>query len=131
MTVTYLRVRPAEMLAEPTAVSRRREGTTVLEMAAVTSAELAAANKAGLLVAATSIDGVETAGWVLAPEAAGPVALDHEAAPRLGWGTGPRGLCRAAEVALGAVALEAAARCVLGHRLPLTRTAVCGEPHPG
>ncbi|HEY6634181.1 MAG TPA: hypothetical protein VI141_01050, partial [Acidimicrobiia bacterium] len=70
MTVTYLRVRPAEMLAEPTAVSRRREGTTVLEMAAATSAELAAANKAGLLLAATSIDGVETAGWVLAPEAA-------------------------------------------------------------
>ena len=70
MTVTYLRVRPAEMLAEPTAVSRRREGTTVLEMAAATSAELAAANKAGLLLAATSIDGVETAGWVLTPEAA-------------------------------------------------------------
>jgi 7,8-didemethyl-8-hydroxy-5-deazariboflavin synthase CofH subunit len=67
MTVTYLRVRPAEMLAEPTAVSRRREGTTVLEMSAPTPAAIAAANKAGLLVAATTLCEAEPAGWVLSP----------------------------------------------------------------
>jgi len=67
MTVTYSRVRPAEMLAEPTAVSRRREGTTVLEMSGPSSAELNAANRAGVLIAATSAGGNEPAGWVLAP----------------------------------------------------------------
>ncbi len=70
MTVTYLRVRPAEMVAEPTAVSRRREGTTVLEMSAPTPAELTAASGAGILVAATTVSEIQPAGWVLAPEAA-------------------------------------------------------------
>ena len=50
MTITFLRVRPAERLAEPTATSRRREGTTAVEMLAPTSAELTAAHKAGVLV---------------------------------------------------------------------------------
>ena len=76
MTVTYLRMRPAEMLAEPTAVSRRREGTTVIEMAAPTPTDIAAANGAGLLVIATAITEVEAAGWVLGPAAALDVAPD-------------------------------------------------------
>jgi 7,8-didemethyl-8-hydroxy-5-deazariboflavin synthase CofH subunit len=70
MTVTFLRMRPAEMLAEPTAVSRRREGTTVIEMESPTPADMAAANKAGVLVAATGVGDVEPAGWALAPHAA-------------------------------------------------------------
>lgn len=70
MTVTYLRVRPAEMVAEPTAVSRRREGTTVLEMSAPTQAGMTAACGAGILIAATSVSDVQPAGWVLPPETA-------------------------------------------------------------
>jgi FO synthase len=76
MTVTYLRMRPAEVLAEPTAVSRRREGTTSMEMDTPTVADLHAASKAGLLVAGTAITDVEVAGWVL------PTKLALELSPR-------------------------------------------------
>lgn len=70
MTVTYLRMRPAEMLAEPTAVSRRREGTTAIEMASPSRADLTSAHQAGLLVAASAGGESEPAAWVLAPEEA-------------------------------------------------------------
>jgi FO synthase len=70
MTITFLRMRPADLLAEPTAVSRRREGTTAIEMSSPTPADLAAANKAGLLVAANGEGTAEPAGWVLGPGSA-------------------------------------------------------------
>ena len=77
MTVTYLRMRPAETMAEPTAASRRREGTTAVEIAAPTQADITAASKAGLLVAATSVAEPPPAAWVLSPEA----ALTHSPQP--------------------------------------------------
>jgi 7,8-didemethyl-8-hydroxy-5-deazariboflavin synthase CofH subunit len=67
MTITFLRVRPAEQLAEPTATSRRREGTTTAEMASPTGAELAAGHKAGVLVVAETVSDVEPAAWVVSP----------------------------------------------------------------
>jgi 7,8-didemethyl-8-hydroxy-5-deazariboflavin synthase CofH subunit len=67
MRITYLRIRPAETLAEPTAVSRRREGTTTVEMAAPTSADLSAAAAGGILVAARGVGDTEPAAWVLQP----------------------------------------------------------------
>src|SRR5688572_26300856 len=70
MTITFLRVRPAERLAEPTATSRRREGTTAVEMLSPTSAELTAAHKAGVLVLSQSVTEVEPAAWVVKPEEA-------------------------------------------------------------
>ncbi|MFP3881324.1 MAG: 5-amino-6-(D-ribitylamino)uracil--L-tyrosine 4-hydroxyphenyl transferase CofH [Actinomycetota bacterium] len=70
MTVTYLRMRPAETLAEPTAVSRRREGTTTVEMETPSASDLRAAAEAGLLVVAKGVTDVEPGGWVLAPAAA-------------------------------------------------------------
>ena len=70
MTITFLRVRPAERLAEPTATSRRREGTTAVEMLSPTSAELTAAHKAGVLVLSESVTDVEPAAWVVKPEEA-------------------------------------------------------------
>jgi 7,8-didemethyl-8-hydroxy-5-deazariboflavin synthase CofH subunit len=66
------------MLGEPTAVSRRREGTTTVEMAEPKAADLANANKAGLLVAAGTPTGIEPAGWVLSP-------ADALQTPRLPW----------------------------------------------
>ncbi|HUG32518.1 MAG TPA: 5-amino-6-(D-ribitylamino)uracil--L-tyrosine 4-hydroxyphenyl transferase CofH [Acidimicrobiia bacterium] len=69
MTVTYLRMRPAEALAEATAVSRRREGTTVVEMANPTPGDIAAASKARLLIASTASE-TAAAGWVLPPSRA-------------------------------------------------------------
>ena len=67
MTITFLRVRPAGQLAEPTANSRRREGPTTVEMASPTAAEIAAGHQAGLMVVAESIGDVGPAAWVVKP----------------------------------------------------------------
>jgi FO synthase len=67
MTITFLRVRPAEQLAEPTANSRRREGTTTVEMAQPSATEVTAGHEAGLLVVAQTISEVEPAAWVVSP----------------------------------------------------------------
>lgn len=67
MRVTYLRVRPADTLAEPTAVSRRREGTTTIEIDNPTSADLAAAFKGGVLVVAREVGDHDPTAWVVDP----------------------------------------------------------------
>ena len=67
MRVTYLRVRPADTLAEPTAVSRRREGTTTIEIDTPSSADLAAAFNGGVLVAARKVGDHEPVAWVISP----------------------------------------------------------------
>ena len=67
MRVTYLRVRPADTLAEPTAVSRRREGTTTVEVDMPTSADIAAGFKGGVLVVARNIGDDAPAAWVVDP----------------------------------------------------------------
>jgi len=67
MRVTYLRVRPANTLAEPTAVSRRREGTTTVEVGIPTSADIAAGFKGGVLVVARKIGDDDPAAWVVDP----------------------------------------------------------------
>ena len=89
--VTFLRVRPAELLAEPTANSRRREGTTAVELLAPGAVEVAAGHAAGLLVLAGSVSDVEPAAWVVRPDEA--LALGDRGVP--GWritvlGEGPR-----------------------------------------
>ncbi len=67
MTITFLRVRPAGQLAEPSANSRRREGTTTVEMASPTPAEIAAGHEAGLMVVAESLGDVVPAAWGVKP----------------------------------------------------------------
>ena len=67
MTITFLRVRPAAQLAEPAANSRRREGTTTVEMVSPTAAEVTAGHEAGLLVVSESLAEVEPAAWVVSP----------------------------------------------------------------
>jgi FO synthase len=79
--ITFLRVRPAELLGEPTANSRRREGTTAVELPAPGAAEVAAGHAAGLLVLGGSVSDVEPAGWVVKPEEA--LALAERGIP--GW----------------------------------------------
>jgi len=81
MTITFLRVRPAEKLADPTATSRRREGTTAVEMMSPTVAELTAAHKAGVLVLSESVTDVEPDAWVVKPEEA--LGLAERGVP--GW----------------------------------------------
>jgi FO synthase len=67
MTITFLRIRPADQLVGLTANSRRREGTTTVEMASPTAAEIAAGHEAGVLVVAGSLGEVEPAAWVVGP----------------------------------------------------------------
>ena len=81
MTITFLRVRPAEKLAEPTATSRRREGTTAVEMLSPTGAELTAAHKAGVLVLSEAVTDVEPDAWVVKP--ADALSLAERGVP--GW----------------------------------------------
>jgi len=69
MRVTFLRTRPAETLAAPTATSRRREGTTTVEMATPTTADLNAARSGGLLVLGSTAE-PEPSGYIVGPEAA-------------------------------------------------------------
>jgi 7,8-didemethyl-8-hydroxy-5-deazariboflavin synthase CofH subunit len=67
MKVTYLRARPAEMIGEPTAVSRRREGTTVIEIETPTAQDVSAAAAGRVLVTASSVGEIEPAAWVVEP----------------------------------------------------------------
>lgn len=80
-SITFHRVRPTELLAEPTATSRRREGTSTVEMTSPTREEVTSGHKAGLLVVAGSTSDVEPAGWVVDPETA--LALSDRGVP--GW----------------------------------------------
>lgn len=78
MRVTYLRSRPAHSLAEITAASRRREGTTTIEIDSPTAGDVAAGAAGGVLVVAGSPGSLEPAGWVASPAAA--LALGKEGA---------------------------------------------------
>ena len=81
MNITFLRLRPAESLAEPAAASRRREGTTTIEMSSPADSDLTAAAAGGVLITSSTVGGTEPAGWVVTPEAA--LALVREGVP--GW----------------------------------------------
>lgn len=67
MKITFLRVRPAETLAEPTAVSRRREGTTTIELGSPRTSDISAAHAGGVMVVSQDPSGAEPAAWVLTP----------------------------------------------------------------
>ena len=67
MRVTYLRARPGDSLAEPTAVSRNREGTTVIEIESPTAEDLAAGAAGGVLVVGGSVGAPQPAAWVVSP----------------------------------------------------------------
>ena len=69
MIVTFCRVRPALLVNELTATTRRREGTTVVEVSGLTSEVSAIAASGGLLPVSTEPPGEATrhfaAAWVL------------------------------------------------------------------
>lgn len=69
MKITYLRIRPTENLAEPTANSRRREGTTAVEMAQVSEVELTAAYAGRIMVLGDGSD-AEPSAYLVPPAAA-------------------------------------------------------------
>ena len=67
--VMYSRIRPGDVLTEPVATSRRREGTTTVEMISPTAHDLEVARAGGLQIVARELGSVTPAGWVLPPEA--------------------------------------------------------------
>ncbi len=115
--ITFLRVRPAGDVEEPWAETRRREGTTALELAAPSEADVAACLAAGVLPVATG--GSATAGaafvgdperimaladqgvawWRLTVEAEGAPARVIDAAARSGAGFVRVGRSRVADIA--------------------------------
>ncbi len=67
--ITFLRLRPAESLTQIQAATRRREGTTAIELADPGAADLAAALTGGVLgIADEPAEGA--AAWVLGPDQA-------------------------------------------------------------
>jgi 7,8-didemethyl-8-hydroxy-5-deazariboflavin synthase CofH subunit len=77
--ITFLRLRPAESANPIAASTRRKEGTTVLELDAPTAADLDGAHEGGLQVVSHAADAPADA-WVLTPDAAEPF-LDGGPAP--------------------------------------------------
>ena len=66
-TTTFLRLRPGTQVNEITAGTRRREGTTAIELDAGAPAEVSACIAGGVLPIATSADVAGVAAWVLLP----------------------------------------------------------------
>ncbi len=67
MRVTFLRSRPADSLAGITATSRRREGTTAIEIESPSTADLTAAVEGRLLVVAGDVESSDVAAWTVLP----------------------------------------------------------------
>ena len=81
MTVTFCRMRPVEQINELAATTRRREGTTVLEIASPSEADVAQAHAGGVLAVSSNGEGAEPAAWVVEPTVA--VQLASRGVP--GW----------------------------------------------
>ncbi len=79
--ITFFRVRPAEAVTEVWAATRRREGTTGVEVAGITAADVAGAAAGGVLPVAAGPGDAEAAAWVVEPSDA--VALGRDGVP--GW----------------------------------------------
>jgi len=102
--ITFLRTRPAETVNELTAATRRREGTTTLEVESITAAAVSAALAGGVLPVSVGLgEGVPVA-WIIAPDDVKAfVKLGHDGARITVLDEGPR------ELVLDAVARTRAA----------------------
>ncbi len=74
MTVTFLRMRPAERVHELSAATRRREGTTVVEIRDPSGDEVQAACRGGVLPVAVGDADLPVAAWVASPDEARTLA---------------------------------------------------------
>ena len=79
--ITFIRIRPAEAVSEVEAGTRRREGTTALEIGAMTTGDVIGAVAGGLLPVASVISDAEPAAWVVEPRDA--LELSRRGVP--GW----------------------------------------------
>jgi 7,8-didemethyl-8-hydroxy-5-deazariboflavin synthase CofH subunit len=67
MRVTYVHMRPAEQVNALWASTRRREGTTVVEVSRFDEASWIATTEANVAAVGTTPDGVEPLAWVVSP----------------------------------------------------------------
>ncbi len=104
MTISFLQLRPADVVNELWATTRRKEGTTTVEVPALTAEARAGSLAGGLLPVATSIAPVAPAAWVVAPEDAVALAAAGEPGWRITVVDDPR-----RDVVVDAVARSAAA----------------------
>ena len=81
MTVTYLRTRPAETLEPIHAATRRREGTTALEMDHPHATSISAGAESKMLVIGHGVAEADPAAWIVEP--ADALALVKRGVP--GW----------------------------------------------
>lgn len=65
--ITFLRTRPAETVNELTATTRRKEGTTALEVEAITQAAVSAAVAGGVLPVSEGLSDGLPAAWIIRP----------------------------------------------------------------
>jgi len=72
-TITFLRLRPAETVNELWASTRRREGTTAVEMVSLLAEDRMAILAGGLVPVAGSVTDVDPLAWVVDPDAAAPL----------------------------------------------------------
>ena len=79
--ITFLRLRPASEVTEVWATTRRREGTTVVEIDGLTPADRAGALAGGVLPVEAGSGGGDAVAWVAGPA----YALDLAAAGVPGW----------------------------------------------
>ncbi len=65
--ITFLRARPAEVVNQLTAVTRRKEGTTALEIPSLSAAAVGKALAGGLLPISAGLADAEPVAWVVTP----------------------------------------------------------------
>ena len=73
-TITFLRARPAQTVNQLTATTRRKEGTTALEVPSLTTGAVDAALAGGLLPISAGLTDVEPVAWVVTPTEAQEVS---------------------------------------------------------
>ncbi len=89
MTVTFLRMRPAQRVHELSAATRRREGTTVLEIRDPSGDDVQASCRGGVLPVAVGDADLPVAAWVASPDEARTLAERGVAGWRLTVLAGP------------------------------------------
>jgi len=70
MRITYAHMRPAEKVNALWATTRRREGTTVVEVSSLDEASWSGATEAKVGTVSTTLEGLEPLAWVVSPREA-------------------------------------------------------------
>ena len=122
-TVTFVRTRPAESINELWASTRRREGTTTLEVAPVSATDRPGAIAGGLLPISVGIGETAPSAWIVEPEDALELLKRDVAGWRITVADNGEH-----EAVLDAVARSHAAYLRVGRSRVAEGVAICGLP---